>query len=66
MGHFSKDPIKRFLHMKKYILADASLIYKDEKNKKKWKIKILKQGEKREIKNNKVKLKIKKKGRGKE
>ena len=52
--------------MKKYILADASLIYKDEKIKKKWKIKILKQGEKREIKNNKVKLKIKKKGRRKE
>ena len=48
MGHFSKDPIKRFLHMKKYILADASLIYKDEKNKKKnEKIKILKQDEKK-------------------
>ena len=63
MGHFNKDPIKRFLHEKKYILVDASLIYKDEKNKKNEKIKILKQDEKREIKNNKVKLKIKKKGR---
>ena len=44
MGNFSKNPIKRFLHMKKYILADASLIYKDEKNEK---IKILKQDEKK-------------------
>ena len=34
--------------MKKYILADASLIYKDEKNKKKIKkIKFLKQNEKK-------------------
>ena len=48
MGHFNKDPIKRFLHEKKYILVDASLIYKDEKNKKKMKkIKFLKQDEKK-------------------
>ena len=46
MGHFNKDPINRFLHEKKYILADASLIYKNEKNKKK------------RDKNNKEKIKI--------
>ena len=60
MGHFNKDPIKRFLHEKKYIFADASLIYKDEKNKKKMKNKNFEIRWKREIKNNKVKLKIKK------
>ena len=60
MGHFSKDPINRFLHMKKYILADTSLIYKDEKNKKKMKNKNF------ETRWKKEKLKIKKKGMRKE